>query len=544
MIRALICLALISALAAAGEPVRVIFDTDMGNDIDDAVALAILHALESRGEAKLLAVTLTKDNPMAASYVDAVNVFYGRGHIPVGVVRNGKTPENARMLSVPLERKAAGGGPLYPRRIRDRSDSTEAVELLRRLLGEQPDGSVALVQVGFCTNFARLIETAAGRELAARKVALLSVMGGAFPAGNPEYNIKTDIPASKLLFSQWPGPIVVSGFEVGSSMLFPAASIENDFNWVRDHPVVDAYRAYRKMPYDRQTWDPTAALYAVRPDRGYFSLSPHGTITVDDQGRTHFAETPGGKHRYLLVNETQRARTLEAMIALATQPRPSAPPAPPLEIRRTSGPISIDAKLDEASWRGAPAAGAFHFNWWTSGAQEQTDARLLWDDENLYVAWYSHDKHISASVTQRHGPVSGDDCVEIFLSPNPAKVLNYYTFEINAIGTMLNRSRTDWWTGPPTWEPDGVRYRTSLHNATPKREAPEDDHWIVELAIPFRNFARDAAHVPPKPGDTWRLNLYRTGGVTNRQNSSWSPIAPPSRSFHTPESFGTVRFVK
>jgi inosine-uridine nucleoside N-ribohydrolase len=542
MIRTLMSLALVSALATAGEPVRVIFDTDMGNDIDDAVALAILHALESRGEARLLAVTLTKDNPMSAPYVDAVNVFYGRGHIPVGVVRNGKTPENVRMLSVPLERKAADGSPLYPRRIRDGSEAPEAVALLRRVLGEQPDNSVVLVQVGFCTNYARLLDSAGGRELVARKVALLSVMGGAFPAGSPEYNIKIDIPASKKLFSQWPGPIVVSGFEVGNSMLFPASSVENDFNWVRDHPVVDAYRAYKKMPYDRPTWDPTAALYAVRPNRGYFSLSPNGTITVDDQGRTQFAETPGGKHRYLAVNEAQRARTLEAMIALATEPL-AGQPAPQYEILRTSGPITIDARLDEASWRKAPTAGAFHFNWWTGGEQEQTEARLLWDDENLYVAWYCHDKHISASVTQRHGPVSNDDCVEIFLSPNPEKVRNYYTFEINAIGSMLNRARTDWWTGPPTWEPEGVRYRTSFHSATPKREAPDDNHWIVELAIPFRNFARDAAHVPPKPGDTWRLNLYRTGGVTNKQSSSWSPIRPPSRTFHTPESFGTVRFV-
>ncbi|MCL5745638.1 MAG: nucleoside hydrolase, partial [Acidobacteria bacterium] len=61
---------------AAADPVRVIFDTDMGNDIDDAVALAILHALESRGESKLLAVTITKDNPIAAPYVDIVITFY------------------------------------------------------------------------------------------------------------------------------------------------------------------------------------------------------------------------------------------------------------------------------------------------------------------------------------------------------------------------------------------------------------------------------------------------------------------------------------
>jgi putative heme-binding domain-containing protein len=168
---------------------------------------------------------------------------------------------------------------------------------------------------------------------------------------------------------------------------------------------------------------------------------------------------------------------------------------------------------------------------------------MLWDDENLYVSWYAHDRHISASVTERHGPVSKDDCVEIFISPNPEKVKNYYTFEINAIGTMLNRARTDWWSGPPTWEPEGVRYRTTYHGLSKKNESPQDGHWIVEAAIPFKNFARDAAHTPPRDGDRWRLNLQRLGGLTNAQASTWAPLPENVRSFHTPEAFGYVRFV-
>lgn len=211
-------------------------------------------------------------------------------------------------------------------------------------------------------------------------------------------------------------------------------------------------------------------------------------------------------------------------------------------IHRAAKPIVIDAKLDDPAWKQAPLVGAFHFNWWTEGEKEQTDVRMLWDDENLYVGYYCHDRHISAQVLQRHGAVSKDDCVEIFISPNPAKVRNYYTFEINAIGTMLNRCRTDWWTGGPTWEPAGVRYRTSLESREPKTESDRDHDWTVELAIPLRNFQHDAPNMPPKDGDVWRLNLYRTGGVTNRQDSSWWPIAPPARSFHTPESFGEVRF--
>jgi hypothetical protein len=205
--------------------------------------------------------------------------------------------------------------------------------------------------------------------------------------------------------------------------------------------------------------------------------------------------------------------------------------------------VAIDARLDEPAWRRAPAAGEFHFNQWKGGEKEPTVAKMLWDDKNLYVSYYCYDRHISAFVTRRHGPVSKDDCVEIFLAPNPNKVTNYYTFEINVIGAMLNRCRTDWWTGPPTWEPEGVRYRTSFHGLPRKEESPDDDHWIVELAIPFSNFVHDAAHTPPQDGDEWRLNLHRLGGITNAQASSWSPILPPARSFHTPEAFGWVRFV-
>ncbi len=213
------------------------------------------------------------------------------------------------------------------------------------------------------------------------------------------------------------------------------------------------------------------------------------------------------------------------------------------DIHRAKSKIRIDGKLDEASWKRGQPVGDFHFNWWVAGAKEQTVAKMLWDDEYLYVSWYCRDKHISASVTERHGPVSHDDCVEIFLSPNPEKVTNYYTFEINAIGTMLNRCRTDWWKGPPTWEPEGVNHKTTFHGQTRKDEAAGDDHWVVELAIPLRNFTKDAAHMPPRNGDQWRLNLNRTGGITDRQNSTWSPVASPAKGFHTPESFGDVRFV-
>jgi len=216
---------------------------------------------------------------------------------------------------------------------------------------------------------------------------------------------------------------------------------------------------------------------------------------------------------------------------------------PRYDIYRAAGRIVIDGKLDEPAWQQAPPVGDFHFNWWKEGTKEQTVARILWDDENLYVAYYCHDKNIAAEVVERHGPVSLDDAVEIFLSPNPEKIRNYYGFEINAIGTMLNFIRADWFKGPFNTEPEGVRLRTTFHGLRLKRDAPDDDHWILELAIPLKNFEKDAAHTPPREGDTWRLNLNRAGGKTNAQYSTWSPVTTDRPNFHVPEAFGPVRFV-
>ena len=80
------CLTMIvgySPLTAA-EPVCLIFDTDIGNDVDDVLALGVIHSLQSRGHCELLAVTITKDNPKAAAFTDAVNTFPEAAIFPTG----------------------------------------------------------------------------------------------------------------------------------------------------------------------------------------------------------------------------------------------------------------------------------------------------------------------------------------------------------------------------------------------------------------------------------------------------------------------------
>ncbi len=318
----------------AAEPVRVIFDTDLGADIDDALALAIIHALQARGRCRLVAVTLTNEEPRAAALVDAIDTFYGHGDVPIGAARNGKSA-GSRYLETAESRD--GDRFRYPRKVQSGKDLPAAVDVLRRVLADQPDGSVVICQVGLSSNLAALLQTGpdqasplSGPELVKRKVKLLSVMGGAFVPieGNAryaEYNIKGDLPASRRLAADWPTPIVWSGFEIGLAVPYPASSIEHDYGYVEHHPIAEAYRLYDKMPYDRPSWDLTAVLYGLLPDRGYFDLSPPGRVTVEEDGATRFEMQEGGPHRYLILRPEQRARVTEALVELASQP-PACPP--------------------------------------------------------------------------------------------------------------------------------------------------------------------------------------------------------------------------
>jgi inosine-uridine nucleoside N-ribohydrolase len=299
--------------------VRLIFDTDIGNDIDDALALAMIHALETRGEAKLLAVTVSKDNRYAGPFIELMNTFYHRPGIPIGTVRGGKTPEDGKYLRPVVE------SGFYPHKLDDSQKYPDAIAVLRKTLAAEKDHTVVIVQVGFSTNLARLLDSppdqnsmATGRELVRSKVRLICAMAGAFPTGHPEYNVKIDIDSARKLFNDAPVPMVFSGYEVGKQIVYPATSIEKDYGYVAHHPVADAYRAYMKMPYDRPTWDLTAVLYAVRPINS-FTLSEPGFVSVEDDGSTVFEPDKRGTRRYLKSTEQQRRSARAEMIELSRQ---------------------------------------------------------------------------------------------------------------------------------------------------------------------------------------------------------------------------------
>lgn len=303
----------------------VILETDMGNDIDDALALALAYNYVDAGMMDLLAVCINKEGSAPAAFVDIMNTFYGHPEIPVGIIRKGAFCEDGAVnyTKVVADMKDGGGGELFGRSIADCDSLPDAHTLYRKILSSREDKSVVIVSVGFSTNLIKLLETEAdgysplsGRELVARKVKMLVTMAGDFE--NPdvhEYNVRKDIPAAKVIFEEWPGPVVTSPFELGIRTCYPASSIEGDFGWAPLNPLVEAYRAYMQMPYDRPMWDPTALLYAVEGD-SWFTVSEMGRIKVTDEGSTVFTPDVNGDRRYLSVNPEQAKAIVDHFVEL------------------------------------------------------------------------------------------------------------------------------------------------------------------------------------------------------------------------------------
>ena len=292
----------------------VIFETDIGNDIDDALALDMLYKYMDQGIIKLSAVMTNKCAPEVGEYMDIMNTWYGYPDIPVGIVRNGADDAWGRYAREVVALKNEDGTPMFKRTHGDYDKLPDAHILYRKILASKPDHSVVISTVGFSTNLARLLDTPAdeyspltGKELVAQKVKLLVPMAGNMEDPKyVEYNVERDLPAAKKVFAEWPTPIVVTPFELGLAIEYPGKSIECDFPWAPQHPMVESYRSYGEgsIQYDRPTWDLTSVLYAVEGDK-WFTVSEPGTITITEEGYSIFTPSADGTFRYLKATPEQ-----------------------------------------------------------------------------------------------------------------------------------------------------------------------------------------------------------------------------------------------
>ncbi|QNL49037.1 nucleoside hydrolase [Olivibacter sp. SDN3] len=303
----------------------IIFDTDIGNDIDDVLAMAMLYNYQKQEQVDLKAITISKANPVTVDYIHMLNTYYGLRDIAIGYIgETGPTPDSGLYMQQTLAYEE-NGKRLFLSTPERYKQVPEAYKLQRKVLAAAPDHSVTLIVVGFSTNMAKLLSSRPdefssleGKELIQKKVISMYMMAGMFGKKPfPEYNVVKDVQAAQQVFKNWPTRIVVSGWEIGNALKFPADKLLSAFPQYWHHPIVNSYFHYMKMPYNRETWDLTVVLQAIEPHQNYFGSSISGTIMIDDDGMTRFSPTKG-KHQILLLNPDHRERILNRLVETVT----------------------------------------------------------------------------------------------------------------------------------------------------------------------------------------------------------------------------------
>ncbi|MCD6441827.1 MAG: T9SS type A sorting domain-containing protein [Candidatus Marinimicrobia bacterium] len=250
----------ILVIAQDVQPKKIIYETDMCADVDDAGGLAILHALANNGEAEILAVCFNEVHPFGAPAIDAMNTWYGRGDIPIGIYKGQlDNPHGSGYLEY-----VAG----FPHDL-ETADAPSALDVYRQVLAEQPDSSVTIVSVGFLNNINDLL--IAEPDLVARKVVELVQMAGVY---NDGFNLVQHnlVSVSENVIRNWPTPMVIS--QEGGSIY----TGDNYQNAPEENPVREAFYRYFGGEYrGRPSWDEMAVLYGVRGLTTCFNEQTSGT---------------------------------------------------------------------------------------------------------------------------------------------------------------------------------------------------------------------------------------------------------------------------
>jgi hypothetical protein len=246
-------------------------------------------------------------------------------------------------------------------------------------------------------------------------------------------------------------------------------------------------------------------------------------------------------------------RALVATLTTAAKAKPERN-VPQLEVTRLpkGATIKLDGSLDEPAWKDAADTTAFvdvRKGGPDADSSVQGSAKLLWDDKGLYVGATIKDDEVEGGFdkAQKDPHLWTKDCLEIMIDPDgDGDNVDYYEVQINPQNLVFD-SRFDEYN-KPRQEPDGPfghqEWSAKLESAvkidgTLDNNDDEDKGYVVEARIPWASFDKAKA-APPKPGDSWRLNLY---AMHDNSGVAWSPILGQGN-FHKASRFGRISWVE
>lgn len=189
-------------------------------------------------------------------------------------------------------------------------------------------------------------------------------------------------------------------------------------------------------------------------------------------------------------------------------------PGTELSIRRATDIITLDGKLDEASWQSAAVATNFFQNYPvdTTRARFQTEARLVYDAHNLYISLVCHDDETPDIVQslRRDFDYEGNDNASIMIGPYNDGI-NGFFFAITPEGVQMEGTIAGGGR-------EGDNFNSNWDNKWYSEVVKEADRWVAEIRIPFKSI-RYKNNL-----DTWNITFVR---YDRKRNSVSSWIATP-----------------
>ncbi len=286
-------------------PVKLIFDTDIQGDVDDVGSVALLHALADLGEVEILGMGVSCKNEWSPLCLDALNHYFKRPEIPIGVVKGKAFKKPSRYASTIAEN--------FPRSLKTAEDAPDATKLYRKILANDTSNQIVIVSVGQLTNIANLLKSQpdqysdmSGMELVKKHVKAWVCMGCKFPNGR-EANIYHDALPAQYAIEHWPCPLIFSGFEIGLHIKTGGRLKELPVT----SPVRVSYKLFNEIK-PHFSWDQTAVLFAVRhfhnENFDLWKLESNGYCTVDKEGRNqwHVGKQPQHQHSYFVENQSRK----------------------------------------------------------------------------------------------------------------------------------------------------------------------------------------------------------------------------------------------
>jgi len=325
ILRVLQIMSVLWCFSTSAAPIKLIFDTDMDTDCDDAGAAAMLYAMADKGEVEVLATMVSSKYKWSVPAMDVINTYYNRPDMPIGSPKGKAAPTNrGSKFAEQLVKE-------FPHDLLTTKDAPDALKLYRKILAKQPDSSVIILTVGYLTNLHDLLNSKAdqysslnGMELVKKKVKRCIIMGGKYPADTQTKvwgNFRPHPEAIINVAANWPTLITFTG---GGDFAWAAATGIRLTETPKNNPVRRAYELFFKGTIQsRHSADPIAVYVAVRGVEPYLKLATKGYNHIFENATHEWRTSPNDpRHQHVsaLAKGIKSVEVIKAMEDLMVQP--------------------------------------------------------------------------------------------------------------------------------------------------------------------------------------------------------------------------------